>query len=168
MQEYYKKDLVWSQENSEITGLPRPYAITPDRLHFRKPLNFSNNFKRYLHKIVPIPWQSVPLFINGNYGLLSINIEHEKKVITHNLCGYCGNGFNDKDLCSRWISNTKKLSEDGVDSFRVYSDVYPLHLECMKQARRFCPFMRTLSEADFEFSEHSILLKKIKEELENE
>jgi hypothetical protein len=35
----------------------------------------------------------------------------------------------------------------------------------MKQARKFCPFMRTLSEKDFEFSEHSILLKKIQEEL---
>jgi hypothetical protein len=35
----------------------------------------------------------------------------------------------------------------------------------MKQARKFCPFMRTLLEKDFEFGEYSILLKKVKNEI---
>jgi hypothetical protein len=165
MEKYYKKDFTWSGENAEVTGLPRPYVVTPERLHFNKTLNFSNKFNRYLHKIVPIPWQSIPLFINEGAGLLSVHIEHEKKVIVDNLCGYCGNGFKNKELCCRWISNTNPLSENGTEVPRVYSDVYPLHLECMKQARKFCPFMRTLSEKDFEFLEHSTLLKKIQEEL---
>jgi hypothetical protein len=165
MEKYYKENLTWTKENSEITGLPRPYAITPEHLHFSESLNFSNKFKRYLHKIVPIPWQSIPLFINNGTGLLSVNIDHESKVITHNVCGYCGNGFDHKELCCRWISNNQNISEDGLTGSRVYSDIYPLHLKCMKQARRFCPFMRTLSENDFEFSKYSILLKKIQKEL---
>jgi hypothetical protein len=165
MEKYYKKDFTWSDENSEVTGLPRPYVVTPERLHFAQPLNFSNKFKKYLHKIVPMPWQSIPLFINEGAGLLSVHIDHEEMVVTDNLCGYCGNGFSNEELCCRWISNNRYISKDGLGGPRVYSDVYPLHLECMKQARKFCPFMRTLSEKDFEFSEHNILLKKIQEEL---
>ena len=165
MEKYYKEGFIWSKENSNSTGLPRPYAITPDYLHFSKALSFSNKFKRYLHKIIPVPWQSVPLFINGGSGLLSVNIENESLVVPNNLCGYCGNGFSNNELCSRWISNNKTISEDGLTGSRVYSDIYPLHLECMRQARRFCPFMRTLSEKDFEFSQYDILLKKIQKEL---
>jgi|694.fasta_scaffold65866_5 hypothetical protein len=164
---YYKKDFLWNFETGEQTGLPRPHVIVPESLYFVKKTKINNPFKRYLHKIVPIPWQSIPKFFDNTGGLLSVNIDHEKKVITDNLCSYCGLGFNKDEICSRWISQNISPSEDGIKAPRVFSDSYPQHLECMKQTRRFCPFMRILLEEDFEYGEHHLLLLNAKKSLKD-
>ena len=49
------------------------------------------------------------------------------------------------------------LDKDIFSKSRVFSDSYPHHLECMKQARIFCPFMRTLIDKNFETGEYDIL-----------
>lgn len=156
---YYKKDFMWNSENANVKGLPRPHFITPESFHYKETQNFKNPFRRYLHKIIPIPWQSLPKFEFPTG--LNLILENEKKVISDSLCAYCGIQFNDDSLAIRWITQNLSPEENGA---RVRSDSYPFHLECMKQARIFCPFMRTLSDKDFEIEKY----KKLRKDAEND
>lgn len=175
MPNYYKEGFIWNGETGNTKGLPRPYITPPNIYYFRKPFAFNSRFKRYLHKIVPIPWQSIPFFDENFNKLLSVNVEHEIEARENNLCGYCGLGFKDTDIVIRWKTQTLPPSIDGsipgaiIDGHprhRVYSDSYPHHLECMRQARVFCPFMRTLLDDDFEIGEYAILENNFKKQIE--
>ena len=54
----------------------------------------------------------------------------------------------DKEIVIRWIKAPLALTfKEGP---KVFSDFHPLHLECMEQARIFCPHMRKLQDSDFE------------------
>lgn len=154
MYNFYKEE--WSEINSDIKGFLRPYFIVDEEYHFKSTEKFINKYKRYLHKIIPIPWQSIPVFKDG--WLLKVHIDNEKKANEENLCAYCGLGFNEKEHCCRWISQNRKIKESKqYTSNRIPSDSNPFHIECMKQARIFCPFMRNLNEEDFEYGEYKIL-----------
>jgi hypothetical protein len=77
-----------------------------------------------------------------------LNQENEKLVYLEGRCGYCGIKFIDNDECSRWI--IVDPTQNDSTGPRVFSDTHPLHIECMKQARVFCPFMRQRENDEFE------------------
>ena len=132
--------MFWSEKNSNFLGLPRPYYL-PD------PKWYVKNKKKYLHKKIPIPYQSKPGTKNSSP--ISLNIENEKKVIKEALCSYCGIHIEDNEKSIRWMIE-KVNFQNNIKKDLVPSDFHPLHLICMKQARIYCPFMRTLKDKDFD------------------
>lgn len=131
---------------NDYRGMPRP------RQNVIKEL-WSRNGKRYLAKIVPIPWQSLAKFdIDGSF---RVNIRNEHKVFRMNLCPYCGIKINDQDICVRWLSPDKHSNI--ITESRVPSDIHPFHINCMKEGRKYCPFLREEPEDNFEYGEYHIL-----------
>lgn len=123
----------WSQETKKTIGLPRPFAKYKKGVgRFNLPLK------------TPIPWQSEPDLSMGGIRLIK---ENEEKVYAGNLCAYCGVDFLKNEKVIRWTTLDKPLSKDGD---RVFSDLHPFHLECMRQARIFCPHMKTTTDDEFE------------------
>ena len=49
----------------------------------------------------------------------------------------------------------KQIFNINMNRDLVPSDFHPFHLKCMKQARVYCPFMRTLKDEEFEISLYS-------------
>jgi hypothetical protein len=143
---YFTNAVEWSETNKDNTGLPRPFAYTVNKK--RKDIKIS--------KIVPIPWQSLSRFNTGH--LLGLNEENEKKVFIEDLCGYCGVKIEKNENVARWTNF--KIFNNSKDKALVFSDIHPLHIECMKQARIFCPFMKTVKEKDFEYGNFYILKEK--------
>lgn len=137
---FFKNAVIWSEETTNNIGLPRPVINS----------SFGNKeqIKRAkIAKIVPIPWQSKPGF--GTGGFLQLNLENENQVYINNLCPYCGIKIKDSENTARWkTADLEKSTENGD---RVFSDFHPFHLECMKQGRTFCPFIRDLNDEDFEY-----------------
>lgn len=133
----------WSEYKKDITGLPRPFYIVNDL--FLKKISFR------LAKKIPIPWQSLPIFNEKTEIVFNVIEENEKLVIYEGICGYCGVKFNDYDSCSRWTIEIGIPGFDGKKTANVFSDNYPLHKECMRQARIFCPFMKLRNDTEFEF-----------------
>jgi hypothetical protein len=128
----------WSIENYQTKGLPRPHIVADESLRYQ-------DGKFYLHPRTPIPWQSQPMFKYG--GKLQLIQEHEKHIYDNNLCPFCGITFKEAEDAIRWVTNKSIPTENGPS---VLSDFYPFHLECMKQGRIFCPYMRNLQDKDFE------------------
>jgi hypothetical protein len=133
----------WSKSNSKIVGLPRPFYAIND--FFLKVPSFR------LAKKIPVPWQSLPVFDKEKITVFNVIEENESLVISDGRCGYCGIKFNAYDDCSRWTIEKGTPSLDGKTSSNVFSDNYPLHKECMRQARIFCPFMKLRNETEFEY-----------------
>jgi hypothetical protein len=133
----------WSKSNKTVVGLPRPFYIVND--FFLKKISFR------LAKKIPVPWQSLPIFNNETLTVFNVIEENERLVVSDGICGYCGVKFNEYDSCSRWIIELGFPSLDGKTSRNVFSDNYPLHKECMRQARIFCPFMKLRKSEEFEF-----------------
>lgn len=156
---FYDKKYIWSQVNSNNIGLPRPAYVVPPEFYYKKSNRLKNKFKKYLHKIIPIPWQSIPVF-DEKGRVFKVNVENEKKAILNNLCSYCGVSLNDFDICIRWTGQNKLAKASGP---RVLSDSFPFHIECMKQARIFCPFMRELNESEFKIDNYVCLKKEAEE-----
>jgi hypothetical protein len=132
----------WSKHKKEITGLPRPFYIVNDF--------FLKKLSSRLAKKIPIPWQSLPIFDNETITVFNVIEKNERLVISEGVCGYCGVKFNDYDNCYRWIVEKGIPSSNGTTS-NAFSDNYPLHEECMRQARIFCPFMKLRNDLEFEF-----------------
>lgn len=145
MSKYFKNSKEWSKDSINITGLPRPFSYTNPQLYFHGDIFF-------VHKQVPIPWQSKPS--THPERVIDLIIENEKRVAVEDLCGYCGIKFKDSDNTVRWVSFDKMATEVGP---RVLSDSHPLHLDCMKQARIFCPHMRRTKETEFEYGTYKEL-----------
>ena len=133
----------WSESNKSITGLPRPFYLVDN--FFLKKASFK------LAKKIPVPWQSLPVFIEKSLTVFNVIEKNESLVVSDGICGYCGVKFNDYDNCYRWVIEKGTPSADGKRSPNVFSDNYPLHEECMKQARIFCPFMKSRNSIEFEF-----------------
>lgn len=128
---YFDKTKHWEEKDVNFVGLPRPWA-TPKR--------------KDLAKKVPIPWQSEDRF--DSLGHLGLNQNNEDLVYKKNLCSYCGIEIKNKEIVIRWIN--APLAFTFKEGPKVFSDFHPLHLECMEQARIFCPHMRKLQDSDFE------------------
>jgi hypothetical protein len=129
----------WSETNKNFKGLPRPFA------------KYGNGFPnpKKLASKTPIPWQSAP---DIEHGFIDLEKENEKKVWSENLCAFCGLGFKETEQSIRWTTINKPLSKDGD---RVFSDLHPFHIECMRQARIFCPHMKTTTDDEFEIGPYS-------------
>ena len=137
MSKYFKDGFVYNEESVNYVGLPRPYVDTEESL-------YKKDGKFHLHKRVPIPWQSKP----ANAGhFLNIVHENEDKIYGLNLCPYCGKDFLPNEESIRWISKKRIPQFEGPS---VFSDSHPFHIECMKQGRIFCPFMRQIDDSEFE------------------
>lgn len=151
--------LPWTQLTSTTTGLPRPYYDVPKARRLTP--------KGMLAKRIPIPWQTIPLFHNPNRQL-GVLVEHESKTHTEYLCGYCGIGFTENEVCVIWVTYPTNTAER---KNRVYSDHFPLHVECMSQARAFCPHMKLTEDSEYEFGLFSQLLlkaQKFKDQMERQ
>jgi len=142
----------WSSNSLKSTGLPRPYYNVPKHFYIK-------NKKRYLAKKIPIPYQSLPG--NSERGI-RLNMENEKESVAKDLCAYCGIKIKNEELSIRWkIELEKDFFYEQLDF--VPTDFHPFHLECMKQARIYCPFMRTLKDEVFDIKKQSKNLKTAKE-----
>ena len=135
---YFINSNLWQESDLDTVGLPRPFAIP----------NIKN-----LAKKVPIPWQSEDRF--ESLGHLGLNQKNEDLVYKKNLCSYCGIKIKNNEITIRWISAPLGLTTK--EGPKVFSDFHPLHLECMKQARIFCPHMRKLQDLDFKTGEYEKL-----------
>jgi hypothetical protein len=154
MSKYFLDNYLWSENTKNNVGLPRPYAVTDPK--FYKIIN-----KFYLHKKIPIPWQSAPLMTDRPIQLI---VENEDKVFNESLCPYCGVGFDKNEYVCRWTSSDSTPTSIGP---RVYSDSHPFHINCMKQARVFCPFMRKTKDNEFEYGKYDILKSNAIKHLKN-
>ena len=128
---YFDGTSKWQENDVNKVGLPRPWA-TPKR--------------KDLAKRVPIPWQSEDRF--ESFGHLGLNQKNEDLVYIQNLCSYCGIKIKNKETAIRWTN--APLAFTSKEGPKVFSDLHPLHLECMEQARIFCPHMRKLQDSEFE------------------
>jgi hypothetical protein len=149
----FNKSEKWSLKHIKKTGLPRPHWILNEKY-------FLKNGKRYLSKIIPIPYQSTP----SKHHPIRLEIENEKYVVENDLCPYCGLSINKEEDSIRWMIEKEEDVKESSESSRdlVPSDFRPFHLDCMKQARIFCPFMRTLKDSDFDIQKQNINLKLAK------
>lgn len=154
MSKYFDNALEWTDENKDTLGLPRPFKKIGDE--------FRDRVKYHIAKIVPIPWQSIPVFLE--LGLL-LNKKNESLVFLENRCAYCGIQFIENEQCVRWII-PKEVKREG--NSLVNSDSFPFHLVCMKQARIFCPFMRKTKNEEFETGTFIELKEKCLKELDSE
>jgi hypothetical protein len=144
-------DKQWSNDLKEYTGIPRPYFIVDDKYRDKKFFSFKTDLKFFLHKKIPIPWQSAPSFIEKP---LSLIIENEQRVYLENLCAYCGIQFYPDEDSVMFITRDVIPDINISKTQRVFSDYHPFHIECMKQGRIFCPFMRSLKDKDFKYGKY--------------
>jgi thiol-disulfide isomerase/thioredoxin len=146
-------DIEWNESHKNFVGLPRPFVKVSKK----------ERIKSKLAAKVPIPWQS-GLNNDGN-GFLKLIQENEEVVYYKDLCSYCGIKINDKENVIKWTKPNDKPVQLNGDV--VFSDIHPFHLECMKQARTYCPGMRKIAEEEFEYGLYSDLKKKSIEERKN-
>jgi len=145
MKNIFKNAKPWKDNDIYFTGLPRPF------LDIFK-LN-SNKMKKWkLAKKIPVPWQSKPM-INEKDPVFNVIYENEDRVIPENLCGYCGIKILDDDFVIRWTDKSMVLVDGKIQEPRVSSDTMPMHLECMKQSRIFCPYMQKTKDSEFEYGD---------------
>jgi hypothetical protein len=137
---YFKNSHKWTEDDANTVGLPRPFA---------------NPKRKDLAKTVPIPWQSKDDFDKHNK--LDLNLKNEYDSYLKGLCPYCGIKIKKEEIVTRWT--TAKLENITYDEALVYSDIHPFHIECMKEGRIFCPFMRKLKDLDFEINTYLNLRK---------
>jgi|694.fasta_scaffold39257_2 hypothetical protein len=159
MSKYFKSGFFWNEETKNSLGLPRPGLRVPKEFWFFKNhrLPLKNDF--FIHKLIPIPWQSRPVF-NEKKQAFSVIEENEKLVYLNKICAYCAVPFLEDEQCTRWSGADLTESPNDGQGPRVFSDTYPFHIECMKQARIFCPFMRFKEDGEFEHGRFIDLEKK--------
>jgi hypothetical protein len=146
----FKNSNEWSLKDIKKTGLPRPFFVVPEIYYFK-------NNKRYLAKKIPIPYQSTP----GENEPIRLNIENEEYVVANDLCSYCATSIEKDSYSIRWMIEKEKKIKDKSRDF-VPSDFSPFHIECMKQARIYCPFMRTLDDSSFDIKKQELNLELAK------
>ena len=142
-------NIQWDNSFRNFVGLPRPFSKVLKKHRINQKLSAK----------VPIPWQSAAK--NDEISFLRIIQENEDIVYYKNLCSYCGIKIKNEENVIRWKNpNINKIKHDG--NF-VLSDIHPLHLECMRQARIYCPGMKKRNEEEFEYGTY-LELKKNSEE----
>lgn len=134
---------IWEENDKNTTGLPRPFVSLTQ--------NFIKSLPCKIAKKIPVPWQSLPYIKDS--GVFKIIYENEEIVIKNNLCGYCGIKINDSEIVVRWKDTNFTVIENRVSEPRVASDIMPLHIECMTQARKFCPHMIKTKDEEFEYGD---------------
>jgi hypothetical protein len=149
----FNRAVLWSEESLKTTGLPRPYVELSEEDRY-SPNTEKYGFEKYLAKKLPMPWQTRPVF-QGPTKIRLIK-ENEEKVFKEGLCAYCAVKLNLKDPSVIW---TYYQDNPIDDKNKVFSDFHPFHLECMKQARAFCPYMKQRPESEFKYGDFQDLVK---------
>jgi thioredoxin 1 len=143
-------DVEWDESFKNFVGLPRPFSKVLKKHRINSKLSAK----------VPIPWQSRAK--NDDDGFLRLIQENEDSVYYKNLCSYCGIKISDNENVTRWKSGS--LNEVRHGGQFVFSDIHPLHLQCMEQARIYCPGMRKRDEKEFEYGSYLELKKNSEKE----
>ena len=159
MSRYFDGASEWTEKDKDTSGLPRPFKRI-SKAYKEKVID-----KFTIARIVPIPWQSIPVFSEETGQPLSVNRENEKNLFLQNKCPYCGIEFSDKEKCIRWMIPSKVKRETNA---LVNSDSFAFHFECMRQARIFCPHMKKTENSEFETGIFVDLRKKCMDELKQE
>jgi hypothetical protein len=142
----------WLKRFKDYVGFERPSISLPK--NFIQVSKYGKLLKKF-----PIPWQSVPV-LSPNGTVFNVIEENEQLTFLEERCPYCGLAFNSLDAVSRW---TKESENPTLNGSNIISDNLPLHKKCMKKARVFCPFMRTVDESEFEYGDY----KNIKPNADN-
>ena len=154
MSKYFDNSHEWEEKDKEFFGLPRPYKVLTDS-YIKK---VKNRF--LISKKIPIPWQSRPILDELSGLAFNVIKENESLVFKNSLCAYCGNKIQDYERCVRWVvDDASNFIVNDSDGPRVFSDFHPFHLECMSQARKFCPFMKKIKEDKFQYGDFKQLKK---------
>ena len=159
MSKYFNGAVEWNEQNKNIRGLPRPFG--------KVSREFKNKVidRYHIPKIIPVPWQSIPIFDIETLVPLNVNKTNESLIFIENRCAYCGASFIGDESCIRWkIPSDMKKETNSL----VKSDSHPFHFECMKQARMFCPHMKKTKDSEFETGKYSELREKCMQELKDE
>ena len=157
-------NIEWNNNVKNEIGLPRPFSKV-------LPVNRENH---KLARKVPIPWQSAAINDQGRF--LKIIQENEDVIYYKDLCSYCGINISIDEDVVRW--KNPKIDQIRHDGSFVFSDIHPLHLECMRQTRIYCPGMKKRKKEEFEYGkyknlkhnaeiERSLIMKKQIDELIN-
>jgi hypothetical protein len=163
----FNKNLKWNDLTKDTLGLPRPSYDVPEEYRYKEYNGHDDlnkirilNLKQkvYLHRKIPVPWNTAPKFMKKNKknlsGFFEINIEKEKKVLIENICMFCGKMFYIEENAIRYRVVHDKIG-DGTRF--IFSDISPYHEECMRQIRIYCPFMRTREDNEFESGKNELL-----------
>jgi len=151
MKNIFNNSKQWSVELKDTRGLPRPYYVVPKKFQDKKIFSFKSTSKFFLHPVVPMPWQSFPIFSHGR--VLGLIHKNESIVYTESLCPYCGIKIENEEIVIIW----KDEEIPRLEGPRVWSDYHPFHVECMKQGRKYCPFMRSRKNNEFEIGKYKDL-----------
>jgi hypothetical protein len=154
MSKYFKNSHEWAVEDIDFVGLPRPFKnLTTSYIEKVKD-------RFFISKKIPIPWQSFPVLDEGSGLAFNVIEKNEIMVFKDSLCAYCGIKIKDEEDSVRWtVSDMNNFIINSKNGPRVFSDFHPFHIECMKQARIFCPFMKKLEEKDFQYDKFKQLKK---------
>jgi hypothetical protein len=145
--------MLWSEKLLKFKGLPRPFFYARKNDYFR-------GDKRFIYKKTPVPFQSKPGRPNGP--VIELIIENEKEAVNNGLCSYCGLKIENNETSIRWMVEKQNFVLNSTRDW-VPSDFHPLHINCMKQARIYCPFMRTLNDDQFDIQLNQDNLKIARE-----
>jgi hypothetical protein len=158
MSKYFDNSHEWEEKDKEFLGLPRPHKVLTDS-YIKK---VKNRF--LISKKIPIPWQSKPILDEVSGLAFNVIKENESIVFKQSLCAYCGIKINNDEFCTRWTVSDMNgfIINNKSDGPRVFSDFHPFHINCMNEARTFCPFMKKLKENDFQYGEFKQLQKNAK------
>lgn len=141
MRNIFNNSTTWEDKDKNTTGKNRPFVELDD--------DFIKSLKFRIAKKIPVPWQSMPYLKDG--GVFKIIYDNENLVVKNNLCGYCGIAILDDELVVRWTNKNFLVINENIQEPRVTSDIMPMHKECMKIARVFCPHMIKTSEDEYEY-----------------
>ena len=139
MQENFTTKEDWVIRFKDYVGFNRPSISLPK--NFVQVGKYGKLLKKF-----PIPWQSVPV-LSYTGTVFNVIEDNEKLTFLEERCPYCGLKLKPSDLVSRWIKEAESPTLSGAN---IISDNLPLHIKCMKKARTFCPFMRTVVDSEFE------------------
>ena len=157
MSKYFDENLPWTEEASSKEGLPRPYVDVPEDIQKINPPHLKLKKSFYLHKRVPMPFTARPRLVER---LTDLIVENEKRAVKEGLCPYCARKFFPDDeavIMTKVDAIPHMLGDIGP---RVFSDHFPIHPECIKQARIFCPFLRVATtDADYLAGKYLDLVK---------
>lgn len=147
---------LWSKENRETTGLPRPYSDSAgERPHPNKKINLREpiTLENLTRQRYPVPWAAEPQW--DEYGGDPVpSYKHVTRAITEERCPMCGEKFADDEPAERWVGYKNNMPSSAE------SDIFPAHPECMRQIKIFCPAMRNEKPENFETGPYKELRQK--------
>jgi hypothetical protein len=160
MKKPFALQILWSECTKNLVGLPRPFIELPNKYRF----TVKGKFR--LHAKVPIPWQSVVCLTEDN-GILGVDREKEHQIFESDLCGFCGEKIGQEEDVVRWTAVWSSIQTELNLINRVQSDCHPFHLDCMKQSKIFCPYMRERPNTEFEHGKFKDLKLNAREDVKN-